>query len=153
MIPLKTLIFVTMFILPSSNTGSDKFSMYKPIEAYEVRPDVLMMPRYSVDGQICEIGLQKRNFSPELIRSDSELSRKELDEMFEELVPLSERGPRSKDFPLDVITQNGGSIVTYIVFEKVSMQVYSHEVLVSTHGKTHSQNVVAIIKWNDRKCQ
>jgi hypothetical protein len=32
----------------------DQFKRYKAVEAYEVRPGVLMMPRYDSGGQVCE---------------------------------------------------------------------------------------------------
>ena len=32
--------------------------------AYEIRPGVLVMPRYAQDGQVWEVGMEKRRYSP-----------------------------------------------------------------------------------------
>jgi hypothetical protein len=53
------LVVVAMFLLPTVNPAHEKFAKYKAVEAYEIRPGILMMPRYSADGQVCEIGLEK----------------------------------------------------------------------------------------------
>ena len=74
-----------ILLLPALNTGRERFAKYKPVEAYEIRQGILMMPRYSADGQVCEIGLEKLHYSPEMIRVDSSLSREEIDQIFDEL--------------------------------------------------------------------
>jgi hypothetical protein len=38
------------------------------------------MPRYSADGQVCEIGIEKRHFSPEEISLNSGLSGTEINQ-------------------------------------------------------------------------
>jgi hypothetical protein len=86
------LALAAVLLLPSANPVREQFAKYKAVEAYEIRPGVLMMPRYSSDGQVCEIGLEKLHYSPEIIRLDSSLSREEVDQVLEELVPANERG-------------------------------------------------------------
>jgi hypothetical protein len=51
-----------------------------------------MLPRYASDGRVCEIGLEKKHYSPDLIRH-GDLSRKEIDLIAEELAPSGERVP------------------------------------------------------------
>src|SRR5208282_383403 len=94
---------VFMLLFPTMKPQSKKFSKYKAIETYEVRPGFLIMPRYSDDGLVCEIGLEKLHYSPEMIRLDSSLSREEIDQIFDELVPADERGPKTKDFGANLI--------------------------------------------------
>jgi hypothetical protein len=147
------LAFAAMFLLPSASPVRENFAKYKAIEAYEIRPGILMMPRYSINEQICEIGLEKLHYSPETIRLDSSLSRKEIDQVLEELVPANERGARSKDFGGTLITQGGHSITTNTEYENVSIQVYSDASRVSGQSGITADDVVATIKWKNRKCQ
>jgi hypothetical protein len=68
--------FISLLFL--ANPRNERFAKYKHVEAYEIRSGVLMMPRYSADGEVCEVGIQKRNYSPEIVRLDSSLSAKKL---------------------------------------------------------------------------
>jgi hypothetical protein len=144
-----TSILLLSFVSPQSS----RFSAYKAVEAYEIRPGILMMPRYSDNGQVCEIGLERRHYSPEIIRLDSILSREEIDQIFEELVPANERGPRSKDLAGNLITLGGHSITTNIDFENVSIQVFSEELPASNQREIVERDIVATAHWKNRKCQ
>jgi hypothetical protein len=146
--------FAAAFLLPCANPVHDQFAKYKQIEAYEIRPGILMMPRYSADGQVCEIALEKRHYSPEMIRLDSGLSRDEIDQIFDELIPADERGPRSKDFAgRDMIIQTGPSLTTIIGFENVSIQISSYSRPAPGKSKTTVDDVVATVNWKSRKCR
>jgi len=67
-----------MLLLSSANPVDGRFARYKQIEAYEIRPDILMMPSYTSDGQICEIGLEKRQYSPAMVRLEPSLTRRSI---------------------------------------------------------------------------
>ena len=139
-------------ILVLLNLSHEDFAKYKRVEAYEVRPGILMMPRYSADGQVCEIGLEKLHYSPETIRLDSALSRKEMDQIFDEIVPAEERGIRSKDFAGTLITRGGQSLTTNIDFQNVSIQIYGEASSARKGGATVDE-VVATLKWKSRTCR
>jgi hypothetical protein len=139
-----------IFLLACCPPQSDRFLKYKTIEAYEIRPGILMMPRYSADQQVCEIGLQNLHYSPGMIRLDSSLSRKEIDQIVEELVPASEKGPRAKDFEGTLVTQGGHSLTTNTDYENVSIQIYSDAS--PGQGGITVDDVLATIKWKNRKC-
>ncbi|MGO9130071.1 MAG: hypothetical protein ACLQIS_10100 [Bryobacteraceae bacterium] len=145
------LAFVAVLLLPSTDLVRGRFAKYQAIEAYEIRPGILMMPRYSSDGEVCEIGLEKLHYSPETIRLDSSLSRKEIDQVFEELVPADERGPRSKDYAGTLITRAGHGLTTNIDFENVSIQVYDDAA--AAKGGTTVAEVAATLKWKKRTCR
>src|ERR1700719_3998088 len=139
---------------PSVNSDQEKFAKYKPIVAYEIRPGILVMPRYSADGQVCEIGLERLHYSPEMIRLESGLSTKEINQVFDELVPADERGPRVKDDPLGtLVTEVGQSLTTTTDFQNVTIQIYAASS--STAGKAGItiEEVAATLKWKNRKCQ
>ena len=113
------------------------------------------MPRYSGNGSICELGLERRHYSPELIRLDSGLSRKDIDQISEELVPSDERGPRSKDFGgREMITVSSPSITTSIDFENVSIQIFSQELPEPNRQKLAEGDIVAAtVHWKNRECR
>jgi hypothetical protein len=145
------LAIAAMFLLPPANPNRERFTKYKAIEAYEIRPGILMMPSYSSDGQVCEIGIEKLHYSPVMIRLGSDLSQKEIDQIFEELVPATERGLKSKDFD-GLISQSGNGLITYIDYENVTIQIYG-DASPGKHYVTTVVEVAATIKWKNRKCQ
>jgi hypothetical protein len=130
----------SVLLFLAAKPQSNKFSKYKSIEAYEVRPGILMMPRYTEDGQVCEIGLEKRHYMPERINLDSLLLLKDVYEIADELVPSNERGPRKLNTQGPYYTEN--SIYhdeIYMDYENVSIE--------------RVETVAAVIKWKNRKCQ
>jgi hypothetical protein len=136
----------------------DRFAKYKAIEAYEIRPGILVMPTYSADGQVCEIGLERLHYSPEVIRLDSSLSRKDIDQIFEELVPDYERGPKPEN-PIEQIL--GGGISGHAMtsaeqYQNVSIYIYgslSGGEFDDSKAPATLDEVVATVKWKNRKCQ
>ena len=135
------------------NDKHDKFSKYKTVEAYEIRPGILAMPSYAEDGQVCEIGLEKRQYSPEIIRLNPSLSREEINQIADELAPANERGPKSKDFARDLMAVSGGGMTTISTYENVTIQIHS---AVSPTSKKHgiiADDIAATIKWTNRKCR
>jgi hypothetical protein len=144
--------FISLFVLMGPQ--NERFAKYKPVEAYEIRPGVLMMPSYSGDGQVCEVGIQKRNYSPEIIRLDSSLSREEIDQIFEELAPANERGPKPTDrLQADLFVRAGPSLTEHIDFENVSIDISSETVSGAKNRKVTIDNIAAVVKWKNRKCQ
>jgi hypothetical protein len=147
------LAFAVTLLLSIASTVRESFSKYKAIGAYEIRPGILMMPRYSPEGQVCEVGLEELHYSPEIIRLEPSLSRKEIDDIFEELAPTNERGPRSNDFRGNLITQSGRNIITSTEYAEASIQIYSDVSPASGPGGTVVDDVVATLKWKNRNCQ
>jgi len=106
------------------------------------------MPTYSDDGQLCEVGLQRRNYSPEKIRLDSSLTREEIDQALDELVPVNERGARSKDHG-DILGV-GNTMTTIYDYENVQLQVYGETAM--SKGSMVEKDIAATIRWKNRKC-
>jgi len=150
---LAGLVCAVVLLIPVAKPQNEKFLKYKPVDAYEIRPGILMMPRYSDDGQVCEIGLERRHYSPEMIRLDPGLSREEIDQIVDELVPVDERGPHSKDFTgrdMDFFTGVGGT--TDIEYENVSIQISFGKLPAAKHREVALNNVAATIRWKNRPC-
>jgi hypothetical protein len=143
---------IILLALTTATTGQQRFAKYRKIEAYEVRPGILMIPRYTTDGEVCEIGLEKLHYSPEMATVDCSLSRKDLTEILDELVPPDERGRPSNDVTGSVVTEGGNGMITSLDFENVSIQIFG-DVLSSDHkGQTRVQEVLATAKWKKRRC-
>jgi hypothetical protein len=148
-----SLSLTILIMLNAATTTQQRFARYQKIEAYEVRPGILMMPRYTADDEVCEIGLERLHYSPKLIRLDSDLSRKEINEILDELVPADERGKPAKDATDTLITQSGHSLTTNIQFENVSIQIYGATSPSDHKGKTTVSEVIATVKWKQRMCR
>ena len=134
-----------------------QFKRYKAVEAYEIRPGVLMMPRYDSTGQVCEIGLEKLHYSPEVVRHgsgwirretrhDSDWSRKEIDEIVAELAP--ERGARTDH---EETALDDEFVTTFYGYENVTIQIHTWREMSSQKDSTVEQDAV-IIRWNHRDC-
>ena len=143
------ILCIGLLLCIPANSQSSRFSNYKSVEAYEVRPGILMMPRYSKDGQVCEIGLQKQLYLPDDIFYDPTLNRAEINRIVDELVPLPTRGKKSDG--KDMIIQSGGGMSMNTEYENVSIVIYSDS---SRHeGQTIARDIVATITWKNRICQ
>jgi hypothetical protein len=143
-------VCIATILLLGAKPQNEMFSKYKSVEAYEIRPGVLAMPRYTEDGQVCEVGVAKSSYSPEMIRIGGSFTRKEIDEIADELAPPEERGPKTPFFgTINVVTtQDIGTFVEHDDYENVS-------ILVGGDGsaKCNIGDVVFTIRWTKRKCQ
>jgi hypothetical protein len=132
--------------IASASPAHEQFAKYKLVEAYEIRPGILMMPRYSADGQVCEIGLEKLHYSTEKIMLDSSLSRQVINQIFDELVPSDERGPKPQNpIARGMDYLSGNSWVSDEEYQNVSIHIYGK---IST-----GEEVTATLEWKNRKCQ
>src|SRR5579859_3843202 len=116
MIPkLAGLAGVVMFLLFSVfsvKPQNDRFVKYKAVEAYEIRPGILMMPRYSDEGQVCSIEIERRHYADGTAFLDSQLPHEVMIQIIDELVPVGERGPQSMNFGREYMSEYSGNSVT-----------------------------------------
>jgi hypothetical protein len=145
---------IFMFVIPIANPQVVKFTKYKKVETYEVRPGILMMPRYSEDGQVCLIELQRRLYSPEQVSVSPSLLPDEIDQIINELVPAREKGPRPKNLLEQGTTDFiGSTMVTDEEYENISIRIYGEILHGSKVKHIVAEDVVATIQWKNRKCQ
>jgi hypothetical protein len=142
------LAFMLVLLTLGTNTERDRLLKYKQVEAYEIRPGILVMPRYSSDGRICEIGIQRLLYSKKGINFDTDLTSEILNKIVDELAPLEERGPRKRGFEEDITDFDGPSATTISEYENVSIQVSASEKAASNSGE-----MVAVIRWKNRRCE
>jgi len=142
---------LAMLFVLDENSAQQRWAKYKKLESYEVRPGVLMMPRYATDGNLCEIGLERLHYSEPVIL-DSGLSRKEVDQLLDELIPAEERG-KPRDEASALIKREGPGITTTMDYDNVTMQIFSATLPRSAKRETIVIEVLAKVKWKGRSCR
>jgi len=152
---LPYLACVATVLLIGAKPQTEMFSKYKPVEAYELRPGILAMPKYAEDGQICEVGVEKRSYSPELIRINESFSQKEIDQIVDDLVPVDERGPRLNGLLGGMMIMSGNTSSNATVYENVTITSYGGISSKSNPhaGLTSNGDVAFTVQWTKRKCQ
>ncbi len=152
MLRLIAMVMAVVLFSPPFDSARERFAKYKAVEAYEIRPGILMMPTYSADGHVCEVGLEDLHYSPELIRASPQLSRAVIDQIFRELVPEDERGPRTEGPAGGLISQFGHVLTETTDFEHASLLLFS-DVLSNSKRATTIGTTTAVIRWKTPECQ
>jgi hypothetical protein len=136
-------IALSLFPVISQN---ERFSKYKRVDAYEVRRGILIMPRYSANGQVCMIVVQKDHYVDDVALLDSTVPREVVTQIFDELVPPGERGPRTTDDEIARLSlYAGNSVTSRLDYKNVSLEI--------SRLASSPDDIVAVIQWKDRLCQ
>jgi hypothetical protein len=132
----------------SAQSVADLSAKYPVVQAFEVRPGILMTARYDADGQVCEMVLERRHTTKTGIDLGVSLTQEEVIKLVEELVPEVDRGKKLKGFYKSdsSITVNGSIVETEYPYENISI-VFHGSVSDSCAG-----DMVAIVKWRKRAC-
>ncbi len=145
------LVCIATSALLFAGAQGDRFSKYRAVEAYEIRPGILMVPKYASDRQVCEIVLERHHYSNETASLDSTMPREVITQIADELAPPSERGPLTTTLGRDYLSAySGNSVTTFADYKNVSIRIFG---IASPAGNAAAGDVVAVIHWNDRKCQ
>jgi hypothetical protein len=156
--------WIAVLLFPAARAQRDHFSKYKTVEAHEIRPGILMMPRYTDDGRVCEIGLEPLRYTPEKVNIDPSLSRQTIDQIVDELAPAAERGPKTKLFGgADAILYGGLTSSTNVDYENISVEMVNRggpykivrrRVSNKSRGASDpSEYIAVVIRWNNRHCR
>jgi hypothetical protein len=133
----------------------ENLSRLKRVEAYEVRPGIVALPRYTADGQICEIVLEKLHHLATAIRLDPTLTSTEVDQIADQLVPSDERGPKPKGLlEQGIDSLVGNSMETSEEYQNISIHTY--RAIVGSPAKDRisvGDIAAATIKWKHRTCR
>jgi hypothetical protein len=144
-----SLVCAALFMPLVGTPQSEKFSGYKAIEAYEVRPGVLMMPKYAGDGQVCEIVIQREHYASGVANLYSTIPHNEILKIVDELVPASEKGPSLKTLGEEYISlTSGNSVTTLAEYTNVTVNIIGLTKPASSAG-----DMVALIRWKNRRCR
>ena len=115
-----------------------------PLEAYEIRPHILMTVKSGDGGQICQYVVEARHTFQDKVTDESLMSDKTALELIDELVPVSLRG-RSLGESIIISSCLGVVIKTY---ERVEIRKY---VACSSNGEDGIDSIV--IEWRKWECR
>lgn len=143
------------FVLLGAQPQREMFSKYKSLEVYEVRQTVAAVPRYTADGHVCEVSLQRLLASPDRVNLDPNLSDQEINAMVDDLVPNEERGARVGG-PGIKVEVSGNTAVGTVSYANIDVETFRDAAWDNSKSvKTLSiRNIrLAVIRWKNRKCQ
>ena len=127
--------------------SSNRLGKYHAVEAYEVRPGIIVMPIYAANHDVCELSIERRHYSNDSVDMDALMPKEQIVSVFDELLPQEERGGLGRwKLPRDteISETDGGVVTTRIPYENVTLAMY---------GKKESQKyIAAIISWNKQLC-
>jgi hypothetical protein len=92
MIKALVIISLALALACRPQTVTDVSAKYPVVTSYEVRPGILMTPRYTTDGQVCQMSIERQRGTRSGVTLDSFMSDNLVKEIVDELAPLSERG-------------------------------------------------------------
>jgi hypothetical protein len=146
---------MTSLLVLAAGVHEHRFSRLKAVEAYEIRPGILMIPIYSDTGEVCRIILEKRHVSSKSVDLEGEMSGKEIFGIFDELVPKKERGQPEGYEPesSNTTVYDGGTLTTFAAYENVSLQMHGKDRNRDIRGFYAGRYVAATIDWKKRKCR
>jgi hypothetical protein len=127
-----------------AQTSADLGAKYRQITSYEVRPGIVMTPRYAQDGQVCEMIVEKRAKTDKDIIFGSSFAEKEWKDVVDELVPPRKRGKDVTE--LLNTTVDGGFIAADYTYENVKIRVQG-----VTRPKPTPAALITIT-WSKRTC-
>ena len=157
---MRTFMSISLVLLLQPHMGMDLeqlLAQYPKVDAYEVRPGILLLPRYTTGGEVCALGLQRLHYTPEMVRLDSDMAGEGVDKILDELVPSAERGKPSEALPRGLYTRSGQSMVYSEEYDNITLQ-YWWEIESPPERKSKKRetkgNLVAVtVKWKHRTCK
>lgn len=144
----KLIVFgcVVALLLPLAGRQGGPFRNCKPVRAYEIRPGVLVMPKYSRAGQLCQAAIQRDHYTNGVVDLDSTLSREAVLQIFDRLAPSDKRGPLVMGAPFARLSiYGGGAVTTFLDYKNVSLDM--------SRSASSPGYVVAVITWKNRGCR
>jgi hypothetical protein len=123
----------------SSNELRAKYG--SAMEAYEIRPHILMTVKYTEDAQVNEYVIEGRHTSKDGVRGDSLMSQETARQIIDEVVPMSQRGRYISSLQFT----SGCNGLRNEVYEWVEIQT-SH-ICESSNGNSVAS---IIIRWKNR---
>ena len=142
-------VVVALFLptLTAAQTQRQLEEKYPKLNAYLVRPNILLTARYSSDGRVCQMALQPVRWTGDSVLLFP-LSEEETVRVVEEIVPEGERGHRKGGLlGVDQLSVFAGhSVSTPYIYERITMDFA---------GTTEKggRDMVAVVTWNDRSCK
>lgn len=141
---LSILIVFFAALLSHPQSASNLGNRYPTVTSYEVRPGILMTPRYTADSQVCQMSIERQRATRSGVMLDSFMSDKLVKEIADELAPRAERGNPSPG-------PEGRAIVLAIGVVTTTTYLYQNTNIEVLDGTGRER--VVVISWKDRKCK
>jgi len=139
------LILLLGFAAPSrSQSDADLSSEYSVVKSFEVRPGILMTPKYTADGQVWEMSFERQHAPKSGAQLDSIISDKSANDIVDQLVPPSVRGKGSNSSAIST-TGFGGTII--YDYENVSVTFFI------AADQPRAGTLAVVITWKNRTCR
>jgi hypothetical protein len=139
-----TLLVILTGVVPSySQTAAELSGKYPAILSYEIRPGILITPKYAADGQVCQISFERRHVTRSGVYLGSSISERLATEIAGELAPAAARG---KALSIGATLTTGVTEQQVSDYENVSIN-FSSLVSRPDHGI-----VTGLILWKNRSC-
>lgn len=154
---LFSILAMSLAVSIGGQSPVDLDTKYPVVKAYEVRPGVLMTPRYAGDGQVCEMVLEMRRVTQAGISLAANLTEEEVLKLVEQLVPEDERGKKrmnpSTGKAYNSSFADGDLITVEYSYDSISVEFVRVGILKGSMLMDRCpSDMVAIIKWKKRTC-
>ena len=93
---LISLIGLVIAVASQPQSSVELSAKYPVITSYEVRPGIVMTPKYTDDGKICEMSFERLRATKSGVMMDSYMSENLVREIVDELAPDLERGSAAR---------------------------------------------------------
>jgi hypothetical protein len=141
----KTLVVISLglalALVRGPQTFTDLSAKYPVVTSYEVRPGVLMAPRCTADGQVCQMSIDRQRGTRSGVMLDSFMSDELVEKIVDELAPRSDRGKPSPHIGL--MLKTGGTTEKLNGYEDINYDVLDGP----------GRERVVVISWVHRTCK
>ncbi len=145
------LTVVGLYLLLVVGSNAQNLQQYKALEAYQVRPGILMIVKRTTNGLVCEVGLSKLSYLTEIPDRSPGFSWEALNQIADELVPSAERGPRLKGYERDELMIRGHVTFEFARYGNIVIEMSSS--FTDDPGQIQAEDGNGTIEWNNRKCK
>jgi hypothetical protein len=141
-------IFLIFVLTAGAAVAQDSAEMQSkygpPLNAFVVRPGLLMTAKYAADGKLCEMYIVEARTPGSNIGLRTPLTVETVPGLIDELVPKGERGDKLR-WPVQT---QGMTLQAFYKYENVSIELVQN--LLPAKGWSDS---ILTIKWNNRVCK
>jgi hypothetical protein len=153
MTKLAALFLAALLLFPGMQSQQSPLSKYPVLTAYRIRPLVIAFPRYTADGQLCELGLEQLEYlGKDGVNVDAEVDEKEIEGILDEVAPPAERGPIKPGLDGMLVMSGVTGSMTHI-YENVTLDFASGILTSKRHKRVWKGYTSAVITWTKRTCQ
>jgi hypothetical protein len=146
---LLSIVLALLFTAKSAvaQTPAELESKYgSPVNAYVVRTGLLLMTKYDVSGQVCEMSVIESRTPGANIITRIPLNAEIVPKLIEELIPEGERGKKTRLYGF--VQAQGMTGQVFFNYENVSIELVQQ----FKPSEGWSDNILNI-RWNNRVCK